>query len=220
MKNNRLATILFCKEPKRGQGKQRLATVLGSEEAFLIATHLLHCALEDLQAIPGNSFISPASEESRHWAEGLLQAADAVLPQPSGTLGHRLKTVDDTVRSQGYTQTIHMGSDCPAMSQVHYDEAIALLETNDIVLSPAADGGVTLMAASCPWPEMSHLPWGTEKLGEALEHCCIKAGLRVSKTQASFDIDREADLRALLPLLEGDKRPARQAFLSHLQTFL
>ncbi|MFC6673466.1 DUF2064 domain-containing protein [Marinobacterium aestuariivivens] len=90
-------------------------------------------------------------------------------------------------------------------------EAAALLRRQDVVLSPAEDGGVTLMASRCPWPDLADLPWSTPELGRALAERCTGAGLEVGTMTPCADVDEWADLERLRTTLATDLREPQQA---------
>ncbi|MFC1585571.1 DUF2064 domain-containing protein [Fibrobacterota bacterium] len=211
--------VLFCKRPALNQGKQRLASGVGAGAAFAAAGLMLDCALEDLAAWPGPVAITPSSPTDQKWARGLPLNIDEVVAQPEGNLGERIRGVDNQLRERGYALIIYMGTDLPSVNEEHYRAARELLLEYDVVLSPALDGGVTLMGSSQPWPEMKQLPWGSDQLGRELESVCREAGMTVARLPDSYDIDNMADLKRLLGDLKFDPRPARVKLRSWLADF-
>ncbi|MCW8885712.1 MAG: DUF2064 domain-containing protein [Motiliproteus sp.] len=209
--------VILCKRPKLNQGKQRLAATLGAEPTVGLAKCFLNCALEDAAQWPGNVVLSPSSVEDLQWAQVLMADAQ-VIPQHSGNLGERLMQVDQELRRQGHQQLLFIGTDAPALSDLHYQAAIHGLQQTDVVLSAASDGGVTMMGSSQPWPDIIDLPWSTEDLGSALKSCCQQNGQQVEYIPPSYDVDVEADLRRLADDLYQDQRPARQQLLQQLLT--
>jgi len=207
--------VLVCKRPALHQGKQRLAATVGAKLALMLASHFLDCALEDAAGWPGEVVIAPAEANDRQWAAGLLPGS-RVLPQPAGNLGERLNAIDAGLRAAGMRQLLFIGSDAPALTPDHYRQAIAALRDNDIVLSPAADGGVTMMGNAVPWPDLSGLPWSTAALGAALADLCRQQGLGVGRIDPCYDIDRQRDLPTLRRDLQHDSRPARQRLCRQL----
>lgn len=204
------ALVLLCKRPAPGVGKQRLAAALGEQAAYTIAQALLDCAVEDLHGWPGPVVIAPAASEDRDWAAQLLPAAQ-VLPQSAGNLGERLNALDRALRAQGYRQLLYAGSDTPELQPADYAAVRGALQRGDVALTPAADGGVVLMGARRPWPELRGLPWSTLRLGDELARHCRSAGLGVRWLAPSYDVDELADVQRLAATLAGDARPARQA---------
>jgi len=212
--------VLFCKRPLMFQGKQRLAKTIGAEQAVMFARAFLDCALEDAEGWPGPVVLSPASVEDVAWAGRLLRRDHVVLAQPDGGLGERIKAIDDRLRRLGHQQIIFIGSDAPALQPGHFDAARDVLCRSDVALSPALDGGVTLMGAAVPWPDLTFLPWSTDCLGPALAECCRHQGLEVTNIPPSYDIDVEEDLARLWRDLTHDSRPARKALHLALGEFL
>jgi rSAM/selenodomain-associated transferase 1 len=210
------ALVVFCRRPAPGVGKQRIAAGLGREFACRLGEALLKTTLEDARAWPGDVFIAPADDKDLDWAAALGPPGWSVVMQGPGNLGQRLNTVDRELRSRGYRCLVFIGSDAPLLDQAYYRDARNRLEDAEVVLGPADDGGVTLMAARAPWPTLNALPWSSEELGTALERCCRDAGLRVARLPVNTDVDLPEQLPRLMAALTGDRRPARRALASWL----
>lgn len=202
--------VLLCKRPAPGVGKQRLAAVFGMAAAQRVAEALLACALEDARTWPGSVVIAPAHAADGDWAATLLPQAE-VLPQQPGNLGQRLNALDKCLRAQGRRSLLYAGSDTPELAAFDYAAACAALQQHDVALTPAADGGVVLMGARRPWPDMTDLPWSSDRLGAALASCCLQAGYRVAHLAPGSDVDEADDLLRLTAALAADARPARRA---------
>ena len=177
------------RRPTLGVGKQRLARDIGTDAAREVGAALLDCALEDASDWPGPVVLAPADARDMTWAATLLAREARVMPQSSGNLGERLNHVDAALRLAGQQQLMFIGSDAPAHPPQLYAQAAAGLTAADVVLVPAADGGVTLMAARVAWPPLVDLPWSEPTLGSALARRCREHPLQVTSISASFDID-------------------------------
>ena len=219
MPEHKPTLVIFCKRPALYQGKQRLAKTIGAAQALLFAQAFLACTLEDARAWPGPVVLSPASVDDHDWAATLWLGAE-VMAQPDGGLGDRLLTIDQQLRDQGHQQIIFMGTDAPMLSPAHFEQARRALDDHDIILSPALDGGVTLMGARRSWPQMADLPWSTDRLGYALEQLCQAQGYPVKNIRPSYDIDVAEDMPRLWRDLSTDPRPARRALYDQLGAFL
>lgn len=214
---NEVTLILVCKRPAPGVGKQRLAAKLGQEKTYQVAAALLACALEDAAVWPGSVVIAPARPEDLDWAHSLSiprSATIMVVPQTAGNLGQRLNALDQTLRLQGMQHLFFIGSDAPGLLATDYAAARDALQHADVALIPAADGGVVLMANRKPWPDMSALPWSSDRLGRALQELCRESGQTVANLEQGYDIDEWDDLFKLIESLRQDSRPARRALLS------
>lgn len=210
------ALVIFCRRPAPGIGKQRLAADIGSTQAADIAALLLAAALEDAAHWPGPVVLSPSETEDTEWAATLLDSPVRVIPQPVGNLGERLQTVDQLVRDHHEGPVVFIGSDAAILSEENYEAARRALLHHDVVLAPALDGGVTLMAARCPWPALADLPWSSDQLHAALRKRCISGGLNVTSLPLSYDVDVATDLQRLCKDLRTDQRSARRSLYRKL----
>ena len=200
--------VLFCKPPSRS--KQRLVRELGARATRELAERLLACALEDAAGWRGPVVLSPAEPADRAWARGLGLAAADIVAQAGGNLGGRLNDIDSRLRDEGHGKLLFIGLDCPLLDRPALEAAAADLETADVALGEAEDGGVVYMGNSRPWPDLTALPWSTARLADALAGACREAGLSVESRGRWPDVDRTSDLPGLAPALAGDSRAARQ----------
>ena len=183
---------------------------------------MLNCALEDLRAWSGPVALAPDKPGDLAWARTLPATGAASrfpvrrLEQGAGNLGRRIERLDRALRGMQLRSRIYIGSDAPALRPGHYRRVLAGLQSHDVVLAAARDGGVTIMATRRSWPGLAGLPWGGPGLAHALGAACRRAGQSVLSIPGGFDVDRRADLGRLLRALRGDLRPARRELLDWL----
>jgi uncharacterized protein len=117
-------------------------------------------------------------------------------PQQGKDLGERMSNALLQAFAAGYTKVLLIGSDCPDISRALVSEGFMLLDTHDIVLGPAHDGGYYLIGLRRPEPELFlNMEWGTERvLQQTLDKICA-AKLSVALLPELRDIDRIEDLR-------------------------
>jgi len=204
--------VLVCKRPRPGEGKQRLVARLGIEATYLVAQALLDCALEDALSWQGPVVIAPATDNDASWAAGLLTTVPhvTICPQTPGNLGQRLNALDTTLRQNGMTSLVFIGSDAPLLNDADYADCLAALQGYQTVLKPAVDGGVVMMASHLPWPPLDKLPWSTNRLGEALLNCCQHFRQTIGTLPTGADVDQPQDIAGLCLQLKNDPRPARR----------
>jgi uncharacterized protein len=200
--------VLCLKAPARS--KRRMAAQIG-EHATTAADHLWACALEDTVEWPGSICFAPAEVEDGEWLSDQLDDASEIILQEGNSLGERINHVDKTLRLRGKQQIIFVGTDCPSMQTNYLIHAARELNNFDVVLGPAVDGGVVLMATRKPWPSLQDLPWSTETLREALVERVTHAGMTIAMLEPRADIDSVAGLRAARLELVNDRRPARRS---------
>lgn len=207
--------VLCCKAPRRS--KRRLVAQLG-EATAAAAEHLLACALEDLAGWPGEAVVAPASDDDADWLLAQPGHGFATIVQRGGSLGTRINHVDAVLRSGGRKRLIFIGADCPALDSAYLARADRALETNDAVIGPATDGGVVLMGARRPWPELGDLAWSTPDLREELDARLRGRGWSIAGLDVRADVDTIEDLTTAAEELVGDDRSARRALVDWLRT--
>jgi len=209
--------VVFCKRPKLGQGKQRLAQEIGQHNALKVAQCLLDCAMADArqwqQELNGQVVISPASSDDIGWAGSLLENA-TVLAQPRGNLGRRLNYIDRQLCLDAQVKKVFIGTDAPCLGINELLTVERQLNHSDVVLQPAKDGGVTIMATRKPWPGLHALPWSTSELQQALCAQCLHVGQSVQLLSTNNDVDYWDDLLAVQKQLQQDGRHTRQVLAS------
>lgn len=238
----RTGLVVMLKAP--ANAKRRLAAEIG-DHAGEVAAHLLHCALEDANAWPGPTWLSPANQGDRDWLITELETESALpkafrlaalgraspsgpfkiqrgqfcglVPQQGENLGERINTVDVDLRRRGVSRLIFLGTDCPGLDSAYLGQAAGSLQWADAVLGPAADGGVVLMGARRPWPSLNGLNWSTESLCAELCDLCREAGWTVATLDARQDVDTLQDLLGAGTALAGDRRAARQGLAAWLR---
>jgi rSAM/selenodomain-associated transferase 1 len=70
-----------------------------------------------------------------------------------------------------HRKAVIIGSDCPGLTTLIINDAFAVLETNDIVLGPANDGGYYLLGCKKVYPALFEgIAWSTPYvLGQTIE---------------------------------------------------
>lgn len=201
--------VLMLKSPERS--KTRLNAEIGAS-ARTVAEHLCDCALEDMHAWRGPVCFAPAANEDTNWLSRRRRRKALVIEQCTGNLGRRINHVNSELHRLGHGRQIFIGTDCPAIDETYLCEASQTLETHDVVLGPAADGGVVLMGTRGLWPDLERLPWSTAKLGNELVGLCREKDKSVAFLSTLSDVDSLKDLKSLKASLTADPRTARQAF--------
>jgi uncharacterized protein len=203
------ALAIMARYPEKGKIKTRLAHTIG-EEATL---HLYQTFLYDLATRFANWTCdlhwayTPTEHDFAAFAATLVPEHTErmfVFPQQGPDLGHRLHQVFHTLRMRQFRRTIVIGSDSPQISRATILQAQQALETTDIVLGPAEDGGYYLIAMHEPHDVFSDIPMSTEVVLQMTIEKAQKQRLSVHLLEPLFDIDEQPDLIRLAELLQQD----------------
>lgn len=190
--------IVFTRYPQVGQTKTRLIPALGATGAAQLQRQMTEYLIERLRPFCmarslhlAVHFAGGSQSEVRAW----LGTDVALTPQCSGSLGERLIHALTQTFREGKQRAIAIGSDCPAISGRELDQSLSLLNSCDVVLGPAADGGYYLIAIKAMHRCLFEgIPWGTERVLEVTEAIALRQNLSVSLLDVLSDIDRPEDL--------------------------
>ncbi len=187
--------LVFARAPRPGAVKTRLARTLGDGRAAEIYRRMGRLVVDRVAPAPARLAVchSPddAGEEVREW---LGSPPAEYWPQGSGDLGGRMSRMFDRA-FEGSERVVVIGTDAPAVGAETIRRALEALDSADVVLGPASDGGYYLIGLRRPRPGLfTDINWGT---GSVLEETIARAwSLRLDVTclEVESDIDTAADL--------------------------
>ena len=139
--NDRL--IIFVKNPERGKVKTRLAASIGEEQAVNIYRKLLLYTKEITKGLNSEKcvYYSEMINNNDLWDNMIYQKH----LQQGSDIGERMQNAFAAAFAEGKERVIIIGSDCLELETYMIKEAFAVLESNDVVLGPARDGGYYLI---------------------------------------------------------------------------
>lgn len=202
------AVLFFVKYPEPGRVKTRMAAAVGSLRAAEIYRVMVQ---ETCRRLPraGMDLIVCFDPPERREAVIEWLSPDcgdlhpAFLAQAGGDLGNRIKEAFEQAFRDGYDQVAVIGSDCPEISPLIFEETWGALREHDVALGTTSDGGYYLLALSAAQPELFHeIAWSTDAVaGQTLDR--IREGnLRVYRLPELDDVDTESDWLRLQPRLK------------------
>tara|TARA_X000001036_G_C20543388_1_gene751293 strand:- start:261 stop:884 length:624 start_codon:yes stop_codon:yes gene_type:complete len=135
--------IVFAKTPVLGKVKSRLASTLGEEKALWVYQQLLVNTEGVLQNIFFKIVIFYAGKSANEF-KGCFKNFFK-KPQQGNDLGERMANAFKWAFTQGYSKVIGIGTDLWDLDQGIIEGALSALDSSDIVLGPAKDGGYYLI---------------------------------------------------------------------------
>ena len=203
---------MVCKTPLAGQSKTRLSPPLTAEQCAGLSA----CFIRDVAAtigslgsgVTGYAVYTPAGSEPA--LRELLPHDFRLLLQGGGDLGGRLIKATDDLLAQGHVGSVLVNSDGPTLPGSILRAAVdavrrdAIRHGDNVVLSPALDGGYTLIGLSTPHPEIfTGIPWSTADTYKMTLQRAAESALAVTNVPPWYDIDDLASLRVLQAELDG-----------------
>ena len=188
----------FAKWPQLGKVKTRLAKDLGDQAA--LDTHI------ELTLNVLNNLTSARLATVKLWFDQLLESREgqslvdactrksiSTSTQQGNDLGERMYHALSS-QLNSFEKVIIVGSDCPTVDKAYLAGAIKSLDSNDLVLGPAEDGGYVLLGASKVKPALlDNIAWGC---GEVLKSTMSNAeglGLSCALLGTTWDVDEYED---------------------------
>jgi rSAM/selenodomain-associated transferase 1 len=204
-----VAVAIICKTPRAGHSKTRLSPPLHPDECAEISS----CFIRDLSATIGRvvengrasgyAVYTPVGSEAD--LRGHLPDGFGMVLQSEGDFGARLlKGIEDLIAA-GHAGAILINSDSPTLPQAILDSAVAAVLCGDrVVLSPALDGGYTLIGLSKPHRELfTDIAWSTEVVYAQTLARARELGLPVTELDPWYDVDDSASYAMLERELDG-----------------
>lgn len=196
MVENRRRLAVFSKSPAPGTVKTRLIPDLGVEHATAVHRVLLEHVLG---VCAGLEQVNPEL-----WLTGLMDASliaqhqQFELHQQRGSnLGERMLFAVEDGFERG-DQVLLTGSDCAEISAAYIQQAFESLDSADLVIGPALDGGYVLIGQRAVHPELyTNIHWGTRRVLQQTLRAARALGLVVTMLEPQSDVDLIEDLLAL-----------------------
>jgi rSAM/selenodomain-associated transferase 1 len=200
--------MVFLKRPRPGEVKTRLAPALGPELAAGLYRALAEAAVRATRPARDEYrrlfFFAPAEAraEMEAWMPG-----ESWLPQEDGDLGARMAAAFHETFRRGAERVAIVGSDAPWVTRDTVLEALEALDSHDVALGPASDGGYYLLALRREQPEIfQEIPWSTPGVLALTLERILALGRSARVLDVLPDLDTPDDLRANLsrlgPLLD------------------
>jgi len=194
---------MLTRHPDSEQAKTRLVPALGRRGAAVVHRALAERVAAEVLALGATDEADVEvwhdrgpTRRMRSW----LGPLPRYRAQPQGDLGRRLCALFERAFREGARRCVAVGSDCPAMTADHLRQALASLDSAEVVVGPATDGGywligITAGAAGRALPAVfDGIRWGSadvlrQTLGRARER-----HLHVTLLEKLPDVDRPEDL--------------------------
>lgn len=221
---DRAALVIFAKAPIPGQVKTRLCPPLTTDEAASLHGSFVLDTLERSKTavaklkLPLDRYLACAPSSTLVFFKIMEERQGVKLTDQVGDdLGARMNQAFETMFARGYKRVLIVGTDVPTLPLDHYKQALALSETNDLVLGPALDGGYYLIGLKRTAPDLfTNIPWSTDQVLRLTQEKATKMGLKTALISPWRDVDTIDDVQALIETstLDAKKPKNEQSFSS------
>lgn len=195
--NSPVAIAILAKAPIPGFAKTRLIPAIGAHAAAVLQERLTERAVTTALSADVGPVTLWCSPDSTHAVFLKLVARSRITlkPQPEGDLGKRMLVATAACKSP----VLVIGTDCPALTDVHLRGAAnGLREGTDVIVIPAEDGGYVLIGMRSVQPLLfADIPWGTKSVIAETRARVIAQRLVLTERPPLWDVDTENDLARL-----------------------
>ncbi len=204
---------IFAKEPLPGRVKTRLCPPLSAQESAA----LYRVSLEETVALAAGGPWTPVlfyEGRKEFFADAFGQLP--LCRQQGRDLGERMEHAL-TALLRDFDRAVLIGSDTPDLPTRLLRDAFAALESHDLVLGPASDGGYVLIGERIHHPPLFRdIPWSTPQVLKLTRERAREEGLALAETALWDDVD---DFASLLRLLERSPESRTARFVrEHIPT--
>ena len=233
-----VAVAIICKTPISGLSKTRLSPPLRPEECAAISACFIRDLSRTVAALVEDGGVTGYAVYTPHGSEAtlrqLLPDSFRLIPQGDGDLGTRLLKGAADLLAADHAGAILVNSDSPTLPGSILRQAVDAVRSGDnVTLSPAVDGGYTLIGLSKPHVRLfEDIPWSTSEVYRLTLDRAREIGLPVINVPAWYDVDDassfqtlEAELAGCRPafaaenILGADARATRQ-FMNRRRTIM
>ncbi|MDA9312486.1 TIGR04282 family arsenosugar biosynthesis glycosyltransferase [Vicingaceae bacterium] len=184
--------IIFVKNAVLGTVKTRLAASIGDEKALEVYSDLMQkCQQEALKVqCKRHVFYSQSIPVKDGWAKENVEKK----LQAEGDLGEKITSAFHNVfKEKG--RVLIIGSDCFDLDAETIRQAFQELNSCDLVIGPANDGGYYLLGTNNFHPELfENVNWSTETVLEETIQQAKTKDLSVTLLKELIDLDTLEDL--------------------------
>jgi hypothetical protein len=160
---NKNLLLIFTRNPALGKVKTRLAKTIGDETALEIYKFLLNKTKEVSLKVTADKavYYSVKIRENDIWDENKYQKH----LQVGEDLGVRMQNAFKNSFEAGYQKVMIIGSDLYDLSPLIIENAFKELDTNEVVIGPAIDGGYYLLGMNSLQEHIfENKDWGTSSV--------------------------------------------------------
>ena len=211
---------IFAKYPQPGQVKTRLAAATSPEFAAQIAEAMLRDTLDRLAGIEAERWLVYAPVDAGAAMTEIARDRYRLTPQGDGDLGQRIDRFFRQRLRSGTERIVVIGSDSPTLPTASIALAFEQLESVDVVLGPATDGGYYLIGCARRVPPIfTDVGWGKSTvLFDTVAR--LDAACSLAVLPPWYDVDTIDDWHMLKGHVAALRRTGRDPGVPHVEKLI
>lgn len=187
MSNDSALGIMF-RIPEHGKVKKRLAAQIGHDEALKAYSSMLYETIESVSKLTDIDIYG--------FYKGLASMQHSLLkkfqsmPQKGKDLGERMLNAVQWLFEKGYNKVVLIGADSPDLPAYYIKDAFLKLNSYELVIGPAEDGGYYLIGMNMPLEIiLKDIKWGSNNVMKDTVSIADNEGISYFLLPQWYDID-------------------------------
>ncbi|MEM9411770.1 MAG: TIGR04282 family arsenosugar biosynthesis glycosyltransferase [Planctomycetota bacterium] len=209
---------MFAKYWESGKVKTRLAATLGADMARDVYLVFLEHLVQRFSASGDRRCLAFSPTERGKEFDQLVGESWDIKPQANGDLGHRMSVFFEEGLATAQ-KVILIGSDTPHLPIEFVDQAVSVLDSNDLVVGPSPDGGYYLIGMSrfCR-SVFDEIAWSTPSVLLETKKRIKAASISCGWLPSLRDVDELDDLEQMLNRLQASESNSDKVLLRKLRS--
>jgi rSAM/selenodomain-associated transferase 1 len=208
------ALVIFAKFPEPGKVKKKIGQVIGMENSAKLCSAFINDLIDENQEKDYDLYLSFIGHQYKESYRSMFPKAILYVQRGQDMSSNIFGTFEDLL--DDYEKVIVIGCDVPDLSSDVIIRAFNALDSYDVVLGPADDGGYYLIGMKNPHDVFEGLHWGTDRLlGEQVGNLKAKK-LSFVLFESWSDVDTVEELRQIKKRLKKEDAPRTYEFVCSL----
>lgn len=206
IKKKETALIVFTREPTAGKTKTRMMPYYESGQCADLHLCFIRDIYREIRKIDADIIVSYTGGDPIK-LRSVFGESVLYTEQKGDDLGLRMYNALKDVFEMEYEKVLLIGTDIPELRAESVEYAFSLLEGDDVVLGPTADGGYYLVGMKSLHEEAFDVKhYGGSTVLDDTVRSLEKAGLSIALTDTYHDMDDRDDLAGYLRRMRTERR--------------
>jgi rSAM/selenodomain-associated transferase 1 len=205
------ALVIFAKFPEPGKVKKKIGEAIGMEGSAALCSAFIKDLVDKNKDKDYDLYLSFIGHQYKEQYKNLFPEA-ILYVQRGMNLGENMYCSFEDLLDD-YDKVVIIGCDVPNLSSDAIVKAFNALDSYDVVIGPAEDGGYYLIGMKQPHDIFENLSWGSEKLLDEQIEALKRKRLTYVLIDRMADVDTVEELKVLKKNLKREDAPKTYDFI-------
>jgi hypothetical protein len=208
------ALVIFAKFPEPGRVKKKIGEVIGMDSSAGLCSAFINDLISKNKDKDYDLYLSFIGHQYKEKYKNIFPEA-ILYVQRGMNLGENMYCSFEDLLDD-YDKVVIIGCDVPNLGSDIIVKAFNALDSYDVVIGPAEDGGYYLIGMKQPHEIFEGLPWGSDKLLDAQIELLKEKKLTYVLLERMSDVDTIDELKVLKKNLKKDDAPKTYEFIKSI----